>query len=67
MSWLAVLEPVIPSPNNITKLAQMKKKNIMPALGWESWDEDKEIPGFLILLLLFEGKNILSLAFKVRW
>lgn len=56
LSWLAVLEPVIPSPNHITKLAQMK--NLMPAFGWESWDEDKALPGFLRLLFLFKGKKI---------
>lgn len=56
LSWLAVLEPVIPSPNHITKLAQMK--NLMPAFGWESWDEDKALPGFLRILFLFKGKKI---------
>lgn len=53
---VAVFEPIPPSLNHITKLAQTRKKNVMQAFGWESWDEDKALPGSLIAPFLFKGK-----------
>lgn len=54
---VATLEPVIPSLNHITKLAQRRRENVMQAFGWESWDGDKAFPGSLMALFLFKGKK----------
>lgn len=63
---VATLEPAMPSLNHITRLAQRRRKNIMQAFGWESWDGDKAFPGSLMAWFLFKGKNMLLSALKVR-
>lgn len=61
---VATLEPVIPSLNHITKLAQRRRKNVMQAFGWESWDGDKAFPGSLNGFIPFQGEKYAFISFE---